>query len=267
MGKNMSTYAEDARLSRGTGYEKISYDPNTLSQEQKAGAMPPYGYSMTCIDRHPVTLLDAPFTSPATTPLIPDQPGFPASFSSLMSSWGHQTLWTRSPKMHSGIPGEMGQGAYYTAMHGFHNSPPLPGGPSTFGGSFVTTPGLRRHAPTTQDMDVKPGQYNTAQLDNSAHFPVLKRRKCEQTADQLGGEGMYDRRFTCTVENCGKDFSGEWEKTRHFKSVHCPPTIGCRGCNYKQSRKDLFTEHCKKRHPGKSIEDLMVRLVTPSDAA
>jgi len=262
---NMSTYAEGSRLSCGTEYEKFSYDPNSMSQEQKARVMLPFDYSMTSTDTYPVPLSDASFTSPSTAATIPDQMGFSASFSSLTSAWGHPTLWACSPGIYSGIPGEVGQGAYYTAMSHSHNSPPPSGGPSTFGGSFVTPSGPGG-APTTQD--IKPGQYDTSQWDTLTHLSTLKRPKCERTADQLGGQGMCDRnRFICTIENCGKDFSGEWEKTRHIKSVHCPPTIGCRVCNYKQSRKDLFSEHCRKRHPGESIEDLMVQLVTPSAAA
>ena len=87
--------------------------------------------------------------------------------------------------------------------------------------------------------------------------PVHKSHRYEQSAYRIEGQ---DTRFMCTAENCGKNFSGEWEKTRHIKSMHCPPTIGCRRCNYKQSRKDLFSEHCKKRHPGESIEELRVQL-------
>jgi hypothetical protein len=107
-------------------------------------------------------------------------------------------------------------------------------------------------------MDVSPGQYGAIQ---SGSLVQRQRQKNERAADQIGVQGTYDRRFTCTVDNCGKSFSGEWEKTRHFKSLHCPPTIGCRDCNYKQSRKDLFSEHCKKRHPGASMDELMVQLV------
>lgn len=91
-----------------------------------------------------------------------------------------------------------------------------------------------------------------------------KRRRWERPALHALGQGGSDRGFTCPFENCGRTFSGEWEKARHVKSVHYPPTIGCRECTYRQSRKDLFWEHCKKRHPGRSIEDLMVQLVMPS---
>ncbi|KAI0261751.1 hypothetical protein BC834DRAFT_845412 [Gloeopeniophorella convolvens] len=72
-----------------------------------------------------------------------------------------------------------------------------------------------------------------------------------------------DHRFVCDVEDCGKRFAGEWERTRHVKSMHCPPTIGCKRCNYKQSRNDLFSEHCKKRHPNVPVEELKVQLHTP----
>ncbi|KAI0270284.1 hypothetical protein BGY98DRAFT_1010835 [Russula aff. rugulosa BPL654] len=121
-------------------------------------------------------------------------------------------------------------------------------------GSLATSPGVNAKTPTTEAMDVKQGQYNVIHSVAWSH-------RHEQTGDQIGEPRIYDRRFTCTFNNCGKSFSGEWEKTRHMKSIHGPPTIGCRVCNYKQSRKDLFSEHCRKRHPGESIEELMVHLV------
>jgi hypothetical protein len=95
------------------------------------------------------------------------------------------------------------------------------------------------------------GAYSTHKTDN-----------CEQFTHQIRGQPTCDRRFPC--EQCGKLFSGKWEMDRHVKSIHSPPTIGCRACNYKQSRKDLFNEHCKKRHPRESREDLMDLLSTAS---
>jgi hypothetical protein len=68
------------------------------------------------------------------------------------------------------------------------------------------------------------------------------------------------RSYTCPVADCGKHFSGQSERNRHVRSRHRPPTMGCRKCNYKQSRGDLFRAHCKKRHPGESVEDLLVRI-------
>jgi hypothetical protein len=107
---------------------------------------------------------------------------------------------------------------------------------------------------STGETNVRQGHYSAIPTGCLVDRPVLKKQK---TADQMG---TYDRRVTCTVKNCGKSFSGEWEKLRHIKSLHHPPTIGCRYCNYKQSRKDLFSEHCRKRHPGESVEELMVQL-------
>jgi hypothetical protein len=95
------------------------------------------------------------------------------------------------------------------------------------------------------------GAYSTHKIDNG-----------EQSAHPIGVQPTCDRRFPC--EQCGKNFSGKWEMDRHVKSIHGPPTIGCRACNYKQSRKDLFNEHCKKRHPTESREDLMDLLSTTS---
>jgi len=130
----------------------------------------------------------------------------------------------------------------------------------------------RSPSPTVQEMDAladavdaKPETYGLGpHSSNLPTRPVHKRHKCEHSAPQIGGQVTCDRRFICTVEGCRKHFSGKWEMDRHIKSVHRPPTIGCRGCNYKQSRKDLFSEHCKKRHPDEPVEDLMLPLDTPS---
>jgi hypothetical protein len=166
--------------------------------------------------------------------------------------------------MHSGVPSAVRQGSYYFLDQESGNYPGSgspPDGLDTFGGNLATSPDLDVRAPTTETMDVKSEQYSAIHSGSLIHRPVLKRQNYERTTDQIGAQGTYDRRFTCTINNCGKSFSGEWEKTRHIKSLHCPPSIGCRDCNYKQSRKDLFSEHCKKRHPGISIEELMVHLV------
>ena len=115
--------------------------------------------------------------------------------------------------------------------------------------------------PLAEAMEVKPHAHSAFQFGELEHRSIIhKKHRYDQSAYRIEGQ---ETRFTCTIGNCGKSFSGEWEKTRHIKSMHCPPTIGCRKCNYKQSRKDLFSEHCKKRHPGDSIEDLRVQLEVP----
>jgi hypothetical protein len=159
----------------------------------------------------------------------------------------------------------MGHGSYYPNVRDqeFSNNHSVGyphDGLNTFSGSLATSPGVNAKAPSTEAVDVGQGQYNVIHSGSLVHLPDL-RRHIYEPGDQIGESRTYDRRFTCTFKNCGKSFSGEWEKARHFKSIHGPPTIGCRMCNYKQSRKDLFSEHCRKRHPGESIEELMVQLV------
>jgi hypothetical protein len=172
-------------------------------------------------------------------------------------------LWS---KVHSGVPNAMGHGSCYPNVRdqefsNNHNFGYPPDGLNTFSGSLATSPGVNAKAPAAEAMDVRQGQYNVIHSGSLVHRPDLRRHRYEQTGDQIGEPRIYDRRFTCTIKNCGKSFSGEWEKARHIRSLHGPPTIGCRECNYKQSRKDLFSEHCRKRHPGESIEELMVHLV------
>jgi len=132
-----------------------------------------------------------------------------------------------------------------------------------FDENLAIPPGLAIDAPTAEAMDVRPGHYGANFLGGSAQRLVSKRQRSERPTGGPVVQGGPNRKFTCTVDGCGKDFSGEWEKQRHVKSIHTPPTIGCQRCNYKQWRKDLFSEHCKKRHPGESIEELMVDLATP----
>ena len=91
---------------------------------------------------------------------------------------------------------------------------------------------------------------------NLSHRPVHKRRKYG-IVHQTRGQATHDHSRVCPY--CGQEFYGKLEMVRHFKSRHRPPTIGCRICDYKQSRKDLFKLHCKK-HPTESIESLMVPL-------
>ncbi len=246
--------------------------------------MPSLGYHAMPIDIPSTTLVDPSFTPPVSTALTQNFPGYsspssssaaslPYSYSSsysssssslASSSWGDSTPWTLWSKVHSGVPNAMGQGSYYPnvrdqELSNYHSSGYPSDGLSTFNGSLAPSPSLETL--TTGTMDVRQGQYNATLSGNLVHHPVLRGQKYEQTGDQIGEARIYDRRFTCTFNNCGKSFSGEWEKTRHIKSIHGPPTIGCRVCSYKQSRKDLFSEHCRKRHPGESIEELMVQLV------
>ena len=227
----------------------------------------------------PSTALDPSHTSP-TMALTQNFPGFPyhsssssyspsasssssytSSSSSLGSNLGDSPPWTPWPRTPSGVLNVLRH--YFldqeSGIYPSSGSPPDRLG--TFGGNLATSPGLDVRAPTTETVDIKSELYSAIHSGSLMHGSVLKRQNYERTTDQIGVQETYDRRFTCTIKNCGKSFSGEWEKTRHIKSLHFPPTIGCRDCTYKQSRKDLFSEHCKKRHPGISMEELMVQLV------
>ncbi|KAI0296847.1 hypothetical protein BC826DRAFT_1003305 [Russula brevipes] len=230
--QNMLAYEERVWPSRGHEimFENPSYDTNPMFQEEDTFT-PPFNYSATPIDIYPAGLVDSSFISPATMAVTPDLPGLSSSSSSVDS--------TRAIP-HSG-PGRRREG-YYSS-----SSPSA--GPVTFGGS--SPPGLDVSPITTEPMEARPGQYGTIHFSSLAHRPGFKSRNTNAQPPNRR-QGICDRRFVCTIDDCGKDFSGEWEKTRHIKSIHFPPTIGCRGCNYKQSRKDLFSEHCKKRHPGES---------------
>jgi hypothetical protein len=209
--------------------------------------------------------IDSPFASPSPQAITQDV-STPLSSSSLDSSWSDNS--PRDWWVHSGVPNVAGQvSSYQMAMSqeswdDSYSSVSQSCG-TGFDGNFATPPGLGVNASTTEAMDIRQGQgqHGAVYWDSLVHRAVPKRQKCERQAVQILGHGGSDRRFTCPVENCGRDFSGEWEKMRHIRSIHCPPTIGCRECNYKQSRKDLFSEHCRKRHPGRSIEDMMVQLV------
>lgn len=244
--------------------------------------IPSLDYHAIPIDIPSTELMDPYFTPPITTPPTQNLPGYSPSppsssssspsssphsrspsyspsSSSSASSWGESTLWT----MDSWFPNPMGHGSYYPNVRDQefsinHDFGYPPNGLNTFGGSLATSPGVSAKAPTPEAMDVRQGQYNVMHSGSLIHHPDLTRHG---NGNRIGEPRIYDRRFTCTFNNCGKSFSGEWEKARHIKSIHGPPTIGCRVCSYKQSRKDLFSEHCKKRHPGESIEELMVKLV------
>jgi hypothetical protein len=222
--------------------------------------MPSLGYHAMPTDIPSTALVDPSFTPPIN-PALTQNPSSSSSShlsssSSLASSWGDSQPWTLWSKVHSGAPNAMGQWSYYPNVRdqevSNHSFGYPSGGLNAFSGSLATSPGVNAKAPTTE-VDVRQGQYNDIHSGSLVHRPVLRRHP-QQTR-------IYDRRFTCTINNCGKSFSGEPEKARHIRSIHELPTIGCRMCSYKQSRKDLFSEHCRKRHPGQSVEDLMVQLV------
>ena len=239
-------------------FEHFPCDTN-LAYREKTKVMP--GFPSSVI---PIDIPDPSFTSSANAAITQVPLGSSSSSSSSESSWRDSMLlgnWHLFP----GIPSTVGQGCYSTvvgqgSMDDYHSSGTPPGGLG-FDGNLATPPGLGVNVPTAEGMDTRPELYGATDWDGSAQRPVSKRQKSERTAGQPVGQGGPDRRFTCTFDKCGKDFSGEWEKMRHIKSIHGPPTIGCRRCSYKQSRKDLFSEHCRKRHAGESIDGLMVDLV------
>ena len=265
--KTTPEYLTDGWLGPVTqaSFGHLPCDTNPAFQEEKAKVMPGFPSSVIPIDIPSVASVDPSFTSPANTAItqVPLCSSSPSSF--LASSWG-DSMSCGDWHLYPGIPGTVGQGCYSTvvgqgSIDDYHSSGSPPGGLG-FDGNLAIPPGPGVNAPTAGAMDTRPGHYDATYWDGSAQRPVSKRQKNERPASQPVGQGGPDRRFTCTVDNCGKDFSGEWEKARHIKSIHGPPTIGCRECNYKQSRKDLFSEHCRKRHPGESIDGLMVDLVT-----
>ncbi len=185
--------------------------------------LPSLGYHAMPIDFPSTALVDPSFTPPITTALTQNLPGHSSPSSSHPYSLSPVSSW--------------GDSTPFTMWSKVHSGVP-------------NVMGHKPYYPNTRDREF---------TDNhSFGYPP---NGLNTFSDQIGEQKIYDRRFTCTFNNCGKSFSGEWEKARHIKAMHSPPTIGCRGCNYKQSRKDLFNEHCRKRHPGESIEELMVRLV------
>ena len=271
----MSADAGDGSLSHGyeASLENFTYDASPASQEENPTIMPSLGYHAIPIDIPSTTLVDPSFTpliTMAPTQNLPRYPNPSSSSSHSHSSSYLASSWGDSTPMWFGVPNAVGHGSYYPNMRdqefsNNHNFGYPPDGLNTFSGSLATSPGVNVQAPTTEAMDVRQGQYNVIHSGSLIHRPQLRRHRHEQTGDQIGDPRIYDRRFTCPFNNCGKSFSGEWEKARHIKSIHTPPTIGCRVCNYKQDRKDLFSEHCRKRHPGESIEELMVQLVHNND--
>jgi hypothetical protein len=221
-------------------FEHLPFDTNSISQDEKA--LP----TSSLVD-YPVAPADigpAASVKPSFIPLAPEVGtqgilGLPFNSSPVASfrrDLASQQWW---PPTHPLTP-EAPQGySEYPAQEVWEHDYPL-----------------------AEAMEGKPHGHSAFHFGELERHSIHKKHRYDPSAYRIDGQ---ETRFMCTIENCGKTFSGEWEKTRHIKSMHCPPTIGCRLCNYKQSRKDLFSEHCKKRHPGESIEDLRVQLEVPDE--
>jgi Zinc finger, C2H2 type len=125
---------------------------------------------------------------------------------------------------------------------------------------FPTYPGPDILAETTDPKLAEPSETTPRSESQSVHGPMHHGHKCGHSAQRIGDQETRDHICRYSCPDCGKCFSGQSERNRHIRSKHRPPTLGCRKCDYRQSRKDLFREHCKKRHPGELIEDLLVRL-------
>jgi len=250
--KTTSEYPTDAWLAPVTvaSFGQFPCDTNSAYQAERAGVTPGFPSSVMATDIPSVASVDPSSTSPANTAIVQ----VPLS-SSFPSSWGDSI-----PPGDCDWYGSMvvGQGS----KEDHHSPSSLPGGLG-FDGNLAIPPGLGIGAPTAKAMDVRPGHYGANYRDGSIQRPLSKRQKSERSTGQPVGKGGPHQRFTCMFDGCGKDFSGEWEKKRHVRALHGLPTIGCRECNYKHSRMDQFIEHCRKRHPGKSIEGLKVDLPTP----
>jgi hypothetical protein len=106
---------------------------------------------------------------------------------------------------------------------------------------------------------------HVGQYQGTRRLQVHQEHKYEHSAQRRGNRKTNNvtlaRSYTCPEADCRKCFSGQSERNRHVRSIHRPPTMGCRKCKYKQSRRDLFKEHCRRRHPGESVEDLLIQLV------
>lgn len=199
----------------------------------------PLDYAVTPVDIGPVASVSVessylPLASEVGTPGVLDVPINSSPVSSFRNNLAYQQWWPDQHSAHSLSP-ELSRS--YTDI------------PSREPWEFEYT--------LAELGDTKPPGHDASYVGELERRSIHRKHRSESSAYRMEGQ---DTRFMCTVENCGKNFSGEWEKTRHIKSMHCPPTIGCKRCNYKQSRKDLFTEHCKKRHPGESVEELRVQL-------
>lgn len=221
-------------------FGNLSFDTNTISRDEKPLAMSSLDYAVTPADIGPVASVSV---EPSFIPLAPevgptrgilDVPFNSSPVASSRSNLAFQPWWPEQHSTHS-LSAEVSRS--YTEI------------PSTEPWEYDYT--------LADAVDAKLFGHGAFQLGDLERRSIHRKHRSDSSAYRIEGQ---DTRFMCTVENCGKNFSGEWEKTRHIKSMHFPPTIGCRKCNYKQSRKDLFSEHCKKRHPGESIEGLRVQL-------
>ncbi len=221
-------------------FENLPFDTSSIPQDGKALAMSSLDYAVSPVDIGPAASMKPSFVPLAPEVGTQDVPDFPFSSSSMAPFRGDLAFQQWWPEQHSAHP----------------LTPEVsPGYPA-----ILTQEPWENDYPLAEAMEAQPHGHGAFHLRESERRSILKKHRYEPSAYRIEGQ---DTRFTCTFENCGKNFSGEWEKSRHIKSMHCPPTIGCRKCNYKQSRKDLFSEHCKKRHPGESIEDLKVQLDVP----
>jgi hypothetical protein len=104
---------------------------------------------------------------------------------------------------------------------------------------------------------------HVGQYQGTRRLQVHQEHKYEHSAQRRGNRKTHNATDShiCPIAGCGERFSGRSVRNRHVRPVHRPSTMGCRDCDYKQSRGDLFRRHCEKEHPGKSVEDLRVRLV------
>lgn len=221
-------------------FENLPFDTNSIPQDEKALAMmSSLGYAVAPADVGP-----AASVKPSFIPLAPE-----------VGTQGVDFLFDSPPV----VPFQSDL-ACQQSWHEQHSAYPFTPEASHGYPSIPTQEPWEHGYPVAEAVEAKPYGYGTFHLGESERRSILKKHRYEASAYRIEGQ---ETRFVCTVESCGKNFSGEWEKTRHIKSMHRPPTIGCRKCNYKQSRKDLFSEHCKKRHPGESIEDLRVQLDVP----
>ncbi|KAF8264649.1 hypothetical protein EI94DRAFT_441077 [Lactarius quietus] len=218
-------------------FEHSSFDTNPMSRDEKPLAMSSLDYAVPPVDIGPAVSLE-----PSFIPLAPEVGthgilDIPFDSSPVPSFQGDSSFQQWLPEQHSAhsLSPEILQGYSEIAAK------------EPWEYDFTLAEGVEANP-------YGHGAYHFGELEPRS---IQRKHRYEASAYRIEGQ---DTRFMCTVENCGKNFSGEWEKTRHIKSMHCPPTIGCRKCNYKQSRKDLFSEHCKKRHPGESIEELRVQL-------
>jgi len=235
--KHTAAYANGAYPQCGpeATFENLPFDTLSISHDEKA-------LPMSSLD-YPVDVGPAASVKPSFIPLAPE-----------VGTQGVLGL----PFNSSPVPSFRRDSAFQQWWPEQHPAHPLTPEVSQGYSEIPAQEPWERDYPLAEAVEVKPHYGHSA-----FHFGELERRsihkkhRYDPSACRIEGQ---ETRFMCTVENCGKNFSGEWEKTRHIKSMHFPPTIGCRKCNYKQSRKDLFSEHCKKRHPGESIEGLRVQL-------